>query len=68
MEGVAELPVADEGLELGPQLRHGRLVNVLGDARLPAVGEPRRARIAIECFVNLHGTGPPPCNVIPWAR
>ena len=68
LERVAELPVADERLELGPQLRHRRLVRVVGDARLPAVGEPRRARIAIECFVDLHGTGPPPCSVIPCAR
>ena len=68
LERVAKLPVADEGLELGPQLLHGRLVGVVRDARLPAVGEPRRPRIAIECFVNLHGTGPPPCSVIPWAR
>ena len=68
LERVAELPVADEGLELGPQLLHRRLVGLLGDARLPAVGEPRRARIAIEYFVDLHGTGPPPCSVIPCAR
>ena len=68
LKRVAELPVADEGLELGPQLLHGRLVGLVCDARLPAVGEPCRARIAIERFVNLHGAGPPPCSVIPWAR
>ena len=68
LEGVAELPVADEGLELRPQLFPGRLVGSVDDARLPVVGEPRRARVAIEHLVDLHKAGPPPCSVIPWAR
>ena len=68
LEGVAELPVADEGLELRPQLFPGRLIGSVDDARLPVVGEPRRARVAIEHLVDLHKPGPPPCSVIPWAR
>ena len=68
LEGVAELPVADEGLELRAQLFPGRLIGGVYNARLPVVGEPRRARVAVEHLVDLHKADPPSCRVIPWAR
>ncbi len=68
LEGVAELPLADEGLELLAQLSQGLLVGGVGDARLPVVGEPCRAGVSVEQFINFHGTIPPPWSVMPWAR
>ncbi len=64
LQGVAELPVADEGLELGPQFLQRRPVGDVYYPRLPVVGEPRRARVAVEHLVELHRAGPPPCSVI----
>ena len=68
LEGIAELPVADERLELRPQFFQSRPIGSVGNPRLSVVGEPRRARVAIEHLVDLHGASPPPCSVIPWAR
>ena len=65
---LAELPVADEHLELGPQLVQSRRVPGFHNARLSVVGEPRSARVAVEHVVDIHKTGPPPCSVTPWAR
>ena len=68
LQGVAELPVANEGLKLLPQLLASRGIGDVGNPGLAVVGQPRRARVAIEYLVDLHNAVPPPCSVIPWAR
>ena len=68
LEGVAELAVTDEGLDLRAELRPSLRVGGVGDSGLAVVGETTGPRVAIEQLVDLHGPVPPPWSVMPLAR
>ena len=68
LQRIAELPVAYERLQLGPQLVQRQLFRRIDNTCLSVVGEPGGARVAIEHVVDVHKTAPPSCSVTPWAR